>query len=210
MAYIYKITNTINQKVYIGKTLLTPEERFKEHLVDYERPRCEKRPLYSAFKKYGIKNFILETVEECSEDIVSEREEYWIQFYNSYHYGYNATRGGDGKRYADYDLIVSLYNQGKNIKQIRELTNYDTSTISKALKNNNITQEDILERRRRSFIKPVVMLDKNTSEELRIFSSIKEAEEFIGTRGHISCVCKGKRKTAGGYAWKFLEDNMRD
>lgn len=206
MAYIYKITNTINQKVYIGKTLLTPEERFKEHLADYERQRCEKRPLYSAFKKYGIKNFVLETVEECSEQTVNEREEYWIQYYNSYHYGYNATRGGDGKRYADYDLIFALYNQGKNSKQIKELTGYDIQTIATALKSNGITEKDRIKRGRQCVSRPVVMLDRNTLKELRVFSSITEAEEFLGCRGHISDVCNGKRKTSNGYSWKYLNE----
>ena len=46
MAYIYKITNQINGKVYIGKTLSSIEERWKEHCKDYKREYCEKRPLY--------------------------------------------------------------------------------------------------------------------------------------------------------------------
>lgn len=50
MAFIYKITNKINGKIYIGKTLKTIEGRWKEHLKDYKRPRFEKRPLYSAMK----------------------------------------------------------------------------------------------------------------------------------------------------------------
>ena len=208
MAYIYKITNTINQKVYIGKTLLTPEARFKEHLADYERPRYEKRPLYSAFKKYGTDKFVLETVEECSEEAVSEREEYWIQYYNSYRYGYNATRGGDGKRYADYDLIFTLYKQGKNIKQIRELTGHDDRTIATALNSKGITAEDRKKQGFQSIIKAVVMLDKNTLEELQVFESQSAAERFLGVKpgsSHIASVCKGKRKTAQGYAWKYLE-----
>jgi group I intron endonuclease len=206
MAYIYKITNTINQKVYIGKTLSTPEKRFMEHIKVYERPRCEKRPLYSAFKKYGIKNFVLETIEECSEEIINEREEYWIQYYNSYHYGYNATYGGDGKRYADYDLIFTLYNKGKNIREIQELTKYNKKTVTTALDSKGISAEDRKKRGFQSISKPVVMLDKNTLEELRVFSSIAEAEKFLGKEGHITDVCKGKRKTSNGYSWKYLNE----
>lgn len=55
MAYIYKITNKVNNKCYIGKTLKTIEERWIEHCRDYLRRDEEKRPLYSAMKKYGIK-----------------------------------------------------------------------------------------------------------------------------------------------------------
>lgn len=51
MAFIYKITNDINQKVYIGKTEREVEERFKEHCRAYRQERYEKRPLYAAMKK---------------------------------------------------------------------------------------------------------------------------------------------------------------
>lgn len=57
MAFIYKITNDINQKIYIGMTERTIKERFKEHCQEYKRERAEKRPLYSAMKKYGIEHF---------------------------------------------------------------------------------------------------------------------------------------------------------
>ena len=52
MAYIYKITNLINGKVYIGKTSeKTIEERFKIHIKDSKKEHCEKRPLYDAMNK---------------------------------------------------------------------------------------------------------------------------------------------------------------
>lgn len=47
--YIYKITNSINGKAYIGKTMGTPEKRFKEHIADSKRDRYANRPLYKAF-----------------------------------------------------------------------------------------------------------------------------------------------------------------
>jgi hypothetical protein len=51
MPYIYKITNKINGKSYIGKTLKTVKERWSEHCQDYKKERSEKRPLYSAMSK---------------------------------------------------------------------------------------------------------------------------------------------------------------
>lgn len=75
--FIYIIRNNINDKVYIGKTLLpTIEERFKEHIKDSKRERCEKRPLYNAINKYGEEHFYIELIEECSADVLSEREKY--------------------------------------------------------------------------------------------------------------------------------------
>jgi group I intron endonuclease len=112
MAYIYLITNTINGKVYVGKTEGSIEHRFKKHICDSRKERCKNRPLYRAINKYGVENFKIELIEET--DTPEIREEYWITYYNSYHNGYNATRGGDGKKYLDYDAVLNTYLQYKN------------------------------------------------------------------------------------------------
>lgn len=118
MPYIYKITNDINDKIYIGKTLNTIEKRFKEHCEDSRRDKKEKRPLYFAMKKYGIEHFHIELIEECEENVLSDREVHWIEFYNSFRDGYNATLGGDGKHYLDYDLVVATYKELKNASEV--------------------------------------------------------------------------------------------
>ena len=64
MAFIYKITNNINNKIYVGKTEYSIEKRFKEHCNDAFKERCEKRPLYSAIRKYGVENFTFEVVQD--------------------------------------------------------------------------------------------------------------------------------------------------
>lgn len=74
MAYIYKITNIINGKVYIGQTSFSIEKRFKEHLQDSNKAHTEKRPLYDAIRKYGKDKFIIELIEET--DNPNEREIY--------------------------------------------------------------------------------------------------------------------------------------
>ena len=53
IGYIYKITNNINNKIYIGKTTYSIEKRFKEHLNDSARITSDKRPLYDAIRKDG-------------------------------------------------------------------------------------------------------------------------------------------------------------
>ena len=102
MAYIYQITNDVNGKIYIGKTEFSIEKRFKEHCKDAFRPRNEKRPLYTAMRKYGINHFHIELLEETENP--EEREKFWIEEKRSFKNGYNATLGGDGKKYIDYDL----------------------------------------------------------------------------------------------------------
>ena len=82
MAYIYKITNLINDKLYIGKTSRDIETRWKEHLRHSET--LPDIPLYRAINKYGKENFIIEEIEKCDDKIVNEREIFWINFYNTY------------------------------------------------------------------------------------------------------------------------------
>ena len=64
MGYIYCITNLINSKRYVGKTTTTIDERWQEHCRDSIKERCNKRPLYDAFNKYGIENFKIEELGE--------------------------------------------------------------------------------------------------------------------------------------------------
>lgn len=79
MGYIYLITNLINSKKYVGKTTTTIKERWQEHCSDNKKDRCNKRPLYDAFNKYGIENFKIEELEyvENNQEL-SNREIYWI------------------------------------------------------------------------------------------------------------------------------------
>lgn len=96
MGYIYKITNIINGKIYIGQTQKTIEERFQRHKeVAFKHPN---RYLYNAMNHYGYKNFKIEEIEECSNDKLDEKEKYWISYYNSTNpnIGYNLTDGGGG------------------------------------------------------------------------------------------------------------------
>lgn len=209
MAYIYKITNDINNKVYIGKTTTTIEDRWKQHQSDMNKRRCEKRPLYSAMRKYGYRHFNIEEIEECSIKDLNDREIYWIDYYDSYHNGYNATRGGDGTIYVDAEPILKLWDEGKNIKEIHDITGHDHTTISKYLADNGVTAEERQIRGRDYLRKPVVMLDKDTGEILKIFDMIGSTEKFLkkpGSKRHIYEVCTGQRKTAYGYKWKYLSD----
>ena len=208
MPYIYKIINNLNQKMYIGKTTNTIEHRWKEHCQEYKRDQEKSRPLYAAMNKYGLENFTIEKVEECSMDILNKREQFWSEYYGTFKFGYNATMGGDGKVYADYDLVYSLFNLGKTNKEICEITGYTDKTVTKILEIKGINSE---ERKKRGYTnrKMVLMLDNN-NKILKIFASMMEAERFLkksGAHRHISEVCNGKRKSAYGYFWKWYNNS---
>ena len=206
MPYIYKITNILNGKMYIGKTSSTVEARWKEHQEDATCRSKEHRPLYSAIQKYGVNNFIIEQIEEVPNDVIAcEREIFWIEYYGSFKNGYNATIGGNGRQYADYDLIFALFNEGKTGKEICKITGYTDKTITLALEQKGVSIEE-RKNRGNTQSQVVFMLDKNTLEILKVFNSLNEAERFLdkpGSRRHISEVCQGKRQTAYGYKWKL-------
>lgn len=214
MGFIYKITNDVNDKIYIGKTSChTVDERFKIHCADSKKNRMENRPLYRAMNKYGIEHFYVETIEECSEDFLSVREQYYIDYQNSYRYGYNATRGGDGKSYLDYDRIYEMYICGnKTIAEVANIYGCCVDSVSSILKSKGITDEEIKQRAIKARIqnseKAVIMIDKVTNEVLMLFDSCREAGRFVtkdekNNGAHISSACKGERKSAYGYKWKY-------
>ena len=214
MGYIYKITNLINGKEYIGKTNFTIEERFKRHIIDSRKRNCEKRPLYNAFNKYGVENFIIEQIEECSEDLLNEKEKYWIEYYNTYSNGYNATLGGDGQTLINYNNIVELYNKGLTLKEIKEKTGHDVQWISKILQSKGISEKEIHERKTKNFKKQVFRRDKITNEILEIFDSVTSAAIWVKENGyskdkpegigsHICQCCNGIRKSAYKFNWSY-------
>lgn len=212
VAFIYKITNDVNGKVYIGKTNYSVEKRFKEHCRDARRRRCEKRPLYSAMRKYGVEHFKVEQLEEVPLEMAFDRERYWIEQYKSFHNGYNATMGGDGKNYVNYDKLVDLYNDGHSINEIHEITRRDILTIRKALNNVGITHDDIERNARDKRKRPVAQIDVKTNRPLKVFKSYTDADKAIGGNRNVVKVCKGQAKTCKGYKWEYIQisDPIKD
>ena len=211
MAYIYKIIIDINDKVYIGKTEFSIKKRLAEHCRDALRERNEKRPLYSAMKKYGVEHFFIELVEETN--VPEEREAYWIKYYNSFEKGYNATLGGDGKKYIDYDLVIQTYKKELNAVTTANILNISPDSVRKILKENNVEIISSQEISAKKNSKKVEMFDLNDNY-IRTFNSMIEAGKYLidnkksnckltTIRQHISEVVRGKRKTCAGFKWKL-------
>lgn len=93
---IYKITNLINNKVYIGQTI----QKFKNRIIEHKKrmKNGTNTPLYNSLRKYGIENFKFEIIEEVlSKEELNQKEIYYIEKFNSlFPNGYNLTSGGAG------------------------------------------------------------------------------------------------------------------
>lgn len=211
MSYIYVITNDINNKQYVGKTNNSIEQRFREHINDSKKERCEKRPLYSAMNKYGIEHFLVKELEQCSEEESCIKEIYWIGKLDTYKNGYNATLGGDSKHYYNYQEIADKYLELQNQKKTAEFFNCDVETVKTACENQNVkilTSEEV---HKKEFGKKVHLI-----EEDLYFDTIREAARFLQEQNittnssvgsiakNISRVCKGERQSAYKRHWEFI------
>lgn len=215
IGYIYCITNIVNGRQYVGKTTTSINQRFREHLRDRHKHEAENRPLYRAIDKYGEENFLIEVLEEVQNNNLSEREEFWINKLDTYHNGYNATLGGDGRQMFDYDEISILIKQRKTTSEIIEIIGCKEDTVYKVARLNNLTifypKNETTKEMEKSRVF-VQQYDLNNNF-IQSFNSYTDAAKWIyenghcktlngGVRSHIGDAAKGKRKTAYGFIWK--------
>ena len=86
---IYRITNLKTNESYIGKST-NIKNRFKQHIrTAIGLDGVARTKIHGAMKEYGIDNFSFEVLEKCTKENYSEREKYWINFYETNVYGYN-------------------------------------------------------------------------------------------------------------------------
>lgn len=201
MAFIYKITNDINNKVYIGETAIGIEHRWRKHVQDLYKRNFK---LQLAMRKYGIEHFQIEQIEECDFDNRFEREKFWIARYDSYYNGYNSTLGGEGATKYDYDEVYQLWIEGKTPQELSELTGASDGTIQNILRANSVPPEKIHER---AHSKPVIQFTIK-GEYVCIYPSANAAGRALGlvNGSNIIACCNGKLKSSSGYIWKYAED----
>lgn len=98
---VYKITNHINNKVYIGYTSNLKYRWWKHKNIAKNKPKGKYFYIHKSINKHGVENFSIEIIEEyLSEKDAKEREIFWIAYYNSNNnkFGMNLTSGGEGVR----------------------------------------------------------------------------------------------------------------
>lgn len=148
---IYKITNKINGKSYIGQTSQKVEDRWNEH----KRGKTSKNsPLKRAIEKYGWDNFtkeVIDTAETFEE--AAEKEIYWIEYYKTCilvhgkNCGYNLSRGGEGVFVITPEqekIAVALWNNKRSLTEIGKELQIDRHTIRRILIRNGISEEELL------------------------------------------------------------------
>lgn len=231
MNLIYKVTNVLNNKVYIGQTTTSLEKRKKEHLSKQDNTY-----FHNALQKYGKECFIWEIIEQDIEiSELNAREQYWIQYYNSNNHdnGYNLSAGGENGD----ALTIWRQQHPELVKEMAQKGNL-------AMKQKLINNPELEEKRKTNALIGIKKYSQEHQEEQRqhgmqiylthkeqqdaqmqqfheqqskrtlcietgiIYPSVSEAHRQTGiSQGNISAVCNGHRKTAGGYHWKYLDNN---
>ena len=198
---VYVHINKINNKRYVGVTSKPKvEHRWREGRGYDKNPR-----FLSAIKKYGWDNFEhIVLYDGLTEDEAKEMECSLIAKWNTNNlsFGYNLTAGGDGTR-----GYYPSKETRKKLSEARRKENLSSETLARrsaGLKGRKFSDEHkrkIGEGNR----KPISMFSKE-GVFLRTFSSATEAEAELGiNHSHISQCCHNKRRTTGGYAWKFAQ-----
>ena len=115
MVTIYKYTNKINNKIYIGQTRMSLLKRAKYNGSGYKH--CPH--FYSAIQKYGWENFIPEILEVVSENEADDKEKYYIKLFNSIQNGYNIDYGGHIQKHRSEETRRKMSEAGKGMKNSR-------------------------------------------------------------------------------------------
>lgn len=184
MKIIYKITNIINQKLYIGQTK-DFERRKREH-YNHGYNRVNK-VLYSAMKKYGNDNFIMEKIEEVKDEKANEREQYWIEYYDAK----NQEKGYNINLTDASSLENHKFTQKEAISLIEDLKNTHLTYEELARKYNLKTAQSVrninkgITYKQDNYSYPI-RLDRNTKAQIDARAIIKDLRETSLTMSEIA------------------------
>lgn len=230
MGYIYKITNKINNKSYIGLTTKTPEERWKQHIRTAYSPNSKdyNELFKKAIRKYGPENFEISVLDN-SDDLeeLKQKEVYWIKQLNTYAfapngYGYNSTIGGDAPTKPTVSVsriniltgeVVETFSSIKEAEQVYKrgiheiVHNQIAGQKPKGftwVKTEDITNFDITDCYNRYGV--FCQLDTQGNLIELWLNTTDAAESVKCSRGNISSCLSGNRKVASGYQWCYYKD----
>lgn len=230
---IYKITNKINNKIYIGQTTGSLQNRWWHHC----KPSSECVCLSRAIQKYGRENFTIEQIDcACSFDELDVKERYWIEYYDSMdkQKGYNLQSGGHKNHVFSEETRLKLKNSLKNSVKFKESCRSESrrrklseshkglkqspETIAKKIKH-HIGRKASDECRQRISDSRIGRFKYGENPNAKVVICLETGELFDCilnasiakniNKTCISAVCRGKRKTAGGYHWRFADEKKK-
>lgn len=196
---VYVHTNKLNCKRYVGITSQKPEYRWNGGKAYKQSPH-----FWAAIQKYGWDGFTHEILyDKLSEDEAKSKEIELISLWNTQdsRYGYNVSSGGGGNTgFVPSDELRKKWSEIRTGSKRSDETKRKLADASK--RNYEKCKAPLAEAK----YKPVEMYTLN-GEYIRSFGSIKEAYTTIGLKPsagvHIGDVCMNKRKSCGGYLWKY-------
>lgn len=227
MVGIYKIQCKIDNKVYIGYSS-NITQRFVLHKYKLNKGIHENSYLQNAWKKYGEDNFFFVILEECLLDMCIEREDYYVKEYKSYHrrFGYNLAITGVGnigkmpKHIIEKSKKIKRENAAKRGYWFKPETIKKQADGRRGFKHTEEAKVKIKiastgRKKSREVIQKtidaiIIAVEQYTLDGvyIRDFKSISDALIFLNKslkQSHISSCCKGKRKSAFGYIWKYKQ-----
>jgi hypothetical protein len=216
---IYKITNLLNNKTYVGQSV-DIEKRWSTHRAELNNNYHCNTYLQNAWNKYGEDNFDFSVIEECNIDQLNQREIYWVSRYDSYENGYNLTSGG-GNTESFSKSVIQFDRDGRELFRYGSISEAETvsgicySQISECCSHKRKTAGGYIWQFEDGFVSiPQWHFSARMFTEIHqlnqdgvivnIFPSSAEAKRITGIcdTSIIRC-CHGKLQTAGGYLWRF-------
>ena len=225
---IYYIENLINNKKYIGQSN-NIKDRWRRHISELNKNKHHNDYLQKSWNKYGENNFMFEIIEYCSIENLDDREQYWIDFYNTMDrdFGYNLKTGGQngGSIMSDETkekMSISVKNSynNSNLRKTRSLNaleQWANPIIKEKIlgKNNGMYGKHHSEESKKKMSehsKGRKSWRRNTTPILCVETNIKydDATDVKNKLGYDSSgilkACRGEFKTSYGYHWKFIND----
>lgn len=191
MIGIYKITNNINGKIYIGQSN-NIQRRFSEH---QNRGATSRIPVDIAIQRYGKESFNFEIIEECSIEQLNQKETYWITYFNSIENGYNCSVGGDQQSIGsnngrailtenEVKFIRTAYNNHERRKDVYEyfkdkITFSSFARIWDGTSWAHIMPEVLTEENKRYYSKEATNGEKSSNAKLTDEEVIKIRERYV-------------------------------
>lgn len=160
MYHIYKITNLVNNKMYIGQSARGVAERFNRHICDAMNGKLDTH-FARAIRKYGPENFTVDVIDTVdNQEELNQQEQYWIRAYDSIRHGYNETD--------------AIYKSGGNTYMSK--TESEMNDIRDRIRETKLGSKNPHSRK-------IKCRNENTGEEL-FFNTVKECQEYFGETHH--------------------------